>query len=371
MLKSNVELHLEKEAVLRGSTRFEDYPLFHTWQTRSQKDVNGWTALIYAAGATNIAVTGRGTIDVRGDHQPARVRVATEVHDLDGRARAILFASCRGVTVKGVFLKNPAMWTQHYFDCEDLRIENVRVFARVNYNNDAIDIDSCRRVVIRDCTLDSEDDGIVFKNTTEKPCEDILVENCRISSQATAIKFGTESLCGFRRVKVRGITVRPSEVETPFLHPCAMPKGISAVEVSTVDGADVEDIDGIDATGVGCAIFLRVGNRARPPYDGLPGRPAGHMRRVRIANVISRDTGNFCASVTAFEPGRMEDIVLENIRIEAVGGIAEGGFRPLEMFRDPVASFPGPHCFGLLPSRALFLRNAGNVRVVDFDFQSR
>ena len=373
VLRSNVELHLEKGAVLLGSTHFADYPLFRTLRTPSQKDVNGWTALIYAAGETNIAVTGQGTVDVRGDRQPARVRLATPTHDLDGRARAILFASCRGVTVRDVFLKNPAMWTQHYFDCEDVRIENVRVFARVNYNNDAIDIDSCRRVVIRDCALDSEDDGIVFKNTTEKPCEDILVENCRISTQATAIKFGTESLCGFRRVKVRNIVIRPSAVETPFLHPCAMPKGISAVEVSTVDGAEVEDIDidGIDAEGVGCAVFLRVGNRARPPYRGLPGRPAGHMRRVRIANVVSRGTGNLGASVTAFEKGRMEDIVLDNVRIEAVGGIQAGDFRPLEQFVDPVRAFPGPHAFGILPSKGLFLRNAGNVRVEGFAFTSQ
>lgn len=370
ILKSNVELHLEKGATILGSGDFNEYPLRRTYQTRSQKDVNGWCALVYAEGATNIAVTGEGTIDGRGALQNARTRFVEKVHDLDGRARNILFVSCRGVTVKDVLLKDPAMWNQHYFDCEDVLLDGVRVFARVNYNNDAIDIDACRRMVIRNCVLDSEDDGIVFKNTTVKPCEDILVENCRISSQATAIKFGTESLCGFKRVKIRNITVRPSTVEAEFMHPCNMPKGISAVEVSTVDGAEVEDIDidGVDAVGVGCAVFLRVGNRSRPVYKGLGGRPAGHMRRVRVANVVAREVGTFGASVTGFEPGHLEDIVLENIDIESVGGVKEGDFRPLSKFVDPVKSFPGPHCFGKLPCKGLFLRNAGNIRISGFKF---
>ena len=71
------------------------------------------------------------------------------------------------------------------------------------------------------------------------------------------------------------------------------------------------------------------------------------------------------------DPPLRQDIVLDNVRIEAVGGIQAGDFRPLEQFVDPVRAFPGPHAFGILPSKGLFLRNAGNVRVEGFAFTSQ
>ena len=371
-LKSNVELHLEDGCELVGTGVFADYPLKPGTATPSQKDVNGWCALLFAANATNIAVTGRGTVDGRGDLQPARTRFPEKVHDLDGRARNILFASCRGVTVRDVTLRNPAMWNQHYFDCEDVTIENVRVFARVNYNNDGLDIDSCRRVTVRGCDIDSTDDAIVFKTTSPHPCEDVLVENCRLSSQATALKFGTESLGDFRRFRIRNLTVRPSAIPTPWTHPGFVTNGIAAVEVSTVDGGDVEDIDidGVDAVGCASAVFLRVGNRARPMRPGGKGLPPGFMRRVRVANVKAREIGNLGSSVSTFEEGRITGVTLENIDIETVGGIAEGDYRTLETFRDKIATFPSPLHLGKLPAKGIFQRNAKDVTLKGFRFSS-
>lgn len=372
-LKSNVELHLEDGCELVGTGVFADYPLKPGTATPSQKDVNGWCALLFAANATNIAVTGRGTVDGRGDLQPARTRFPEKVHDLDGRARNILFASCRGVTVRDVTLRNPAMWNQHYFDCEDVTIENVRVFARVNYNNDGLDIDSCRRVTVRGCDIDSTDDAIVFKTTSPHPCEDVLVENCRLSSQATALKFGTESLGDFRRFRIRNLTVRPSGIQTPFVHPCHITNGIAAVEVSTVDGALIEDvdIDGIDATGSCAAFFVRVGKRCRPLRPGGEGLAPGRLRRVRIANLTARDMGDYGASVSSYEEGRIAGVTLENIRIEAKGGVRACDYVPESKFNDRATGYPSPHGFGHLPAKGLFRRFASDVTVRDFSFSSK
>ena len=371
-LRSNVELHLPLGCEIVGSTSFDDYPLMPGGPTPSQKDVNGWTALVFASCATNIAVTGFGAIDGRGAAQPANGRFGGKGYDTDGRARNILFVSCRGVTVRDVTLRNPAMWNQHYFDCEDVTIENVRVFARVNYNNDGLDLDSCRRVTVRNCTIDSSDDAIVFKATSLRPCEDVLVENCTLSSQATALKFGTESVGSFRRFRIRNLTVRPSAIPTPWTHPGFVTNGIAAVEVSTVDGGDVEDIDidGIDAVGCASAIFLRVGNRARPMRPGGKGLPPGFMRRVRVANVKAREIGNLGSSVSTFEEGRITGVTLENIDIETVGGIAEGDYRTLETFRDKIATFPSPLHLGKLPAKGLFQRNAKDVTLKGFRFSS-
>lgn len=372
-LRSNVELHLPVGCEIVGSEDFDAYPLMPGGPTPSQKDVNGWTALVFASGATNIALTGFGTIDGRGGAQKAKSRFGGKGYDTDGRARNILFVSCRGVTVRDVTLRSPAMWNQHYFDCEDVLIEGVRVFARVNYNNDGLDIDSCRRVTVRNCAIDSSDDAIVFKTTSRAPCEDILVENCMLSSQATALKFGTESVGSFRRFRIRNLTIRPSAVPTPWTHPGFVTNGIAAVEVSTVDGGDVEDvdIDGIDAVGCASAIFLRVGNRGRPMRLGEKGLPPGFMRRVRIANVKARGIGNLGSSVSTFEEGRISGVRLENISIETVGGIRDGDYLGEAKFKDKVSGFPSPLHLGKLPAKGLFQRNAKDVEVVGFAFSSQ
>ena len=364
-LKSNVELHLEDGAEIVGSDNPADYPLFMSAGTPSQKDVRGWTALVYAENATNIALTGHGTIDGRGSLQQARTEPRDD-YDLNGRARNILFASCRGVTVKDVFLKNPGMWNQHYFDCEDVLVEGVRVFARCNHNNDGLDIDSCRRVMVRNCTIDSADDAIVLKSTSPKPCEDITVESCQLSSQATAFKCGTESLGGFRRIHVRDLKIAPSSVMTDYCHPLHYTNGFSAVEISTVDGGVVEDVDvrGVEVSGVRNPFYIRVGNRARPLRPGEKGLPPGCLRNVRIADFKGKGIGNFCASVTAFEPDRMEGVILEDISYEIAGGVASDAWT--DVFNDDPAGYPSAHRTKDVPAYGLFTRNAGNIRVSNF-----
>lgn len=371
-LKSNVELYLSEGSELVGSGDFADYPLQNTIGTQSQKDLNGWCALIFAANATNVAITGRGIIDGRGYLQAVNARLGGEKYDLDGRSRNILFVSCNGVSVRDVTLRNPAMWTQHYFDCEHVNIENVKVFARANHNNDGLDVDSCRHVIIRGCNIDSTDDALVFKTTSLNPCEDVLVENCRLSSQATALKFGTESYGDFRRFKIRNLTILPSRIVSDFEHPCHLTNGISAIEISTVDGGLIEDIDIYDVSAMGseAAFFLRVGARCRPLRPNGRRLIPGKMRHVRIANLTAKCIGNFGSSVTAYEMGRITDVQLENISIETRGGISAGDYLADDEFDDQADGYPSPFSFGNLPARGLYFRNAGEVSVKQCEFKS-
>lgn len=62
-------------------------------------------------------------------------------------------------------MRNSALWNQHYLDCEDVIVEHIHVFNHCNGNNDGIDIDGCRRFILSDSVIDSDDDGIVLKST--------------------------------------------------------------------------------------------------------------------------------------------------------------------------------------------------------------
>lgn len=89
-LKDNVELHLDNGACLYASEDYADFPIQPRAAYRSLKDAGGWSALIYAVGARNIAVTGKGVIDGRGKGRKG-VWAEYRVMPTAGRAISFLF----------------------------------------------------------------------------------------------------------------------------------------------------------------------------------------------------------------------------------------------------------------------------------------
>ena len=198
---------MDNGACLYASEDYADFPIQPRAVYRSLKDAGGWSALIYAVGARNIAVTGKGVIDGRGKGRKGRVGGVPG--DADGRPRNILFISCKGVRISGISMRNSALWNQHYLDCEDVIVEHIHVFNHCNGNNDGIDIDGCRRFILSDSVIDSDDDGIVLKSTGLAPCEDVVINNCIVSSFANAIKCGTESTGGYKNIVISNSIVKP------------------------------------------------------------------------------------------------------------------------------------------------------------------
>ena len=72
IMKDNVELHLKHGAYVLGSTNPAHLIRQEITPYRSLKDEIGWYAIFYAAGAKNIAITGKGTIDGQGANQLPR-----------------------------------------------------------------------------------------------------------------------------------------------------------------------------------------------------------------------------------------------------------------------------------------------------------
>ncbi|MCK5853495.1 glycoside hydrolase family 28 protein, partial [bacterium] len=289
ILKNNVELHLEKNATLLGSTRHEDYPIQPLPKYRSHKDqLGGFHALIYAEGAENISLTGNGTIDGQGKYQMPREDPEPAAGDINGRPRNILFISCKNIVVDGLHLKNSGVWNQHYLNCEDVKITNISVYNHSNRNNDGIDIDGCRRVVLSNSIIDSDDDGITLKSTGAAPCEDIVISNCIVSSFCNAIKAGTESSGGFRNISISNCVVKPSiSKEKPFFKTPEI--GITGLSLIIVDGGTMEGItvNNLTIYGTKAPIYIRLGNRARRYTAGIPEPGVGRVSNISISNVVA------------------------------------------------------------------------------------
>ena len=230
-MKDNVELHLEIGSTLLASAKQEDFPRQPQPEYRSYVDRGGWYSLIYAEGASNIAISGLGTIDGNGaQHQPVK---GLPGGDVDGRPRNILFISCKRVRVEGIRMLSSGMWNQHYLNCEDVIVDRVEVFNHSNRNNDAIDIDGCRRVTVSNSIFDSDDDGITLKSTGPAITEDVCITNCVVSSFCNAIKAGTESTGGFRNITISNCVIKPSRCTTDPVFRTSR-KGITGISLEIV-----------------------------------------------------------------------------------------------------------------------------------------
>ncbi len=339
-------------AVLQASARPEDFPAQPQPAYRSQKDPGGWHALIYANEATNIAITGPGTIDGNGAKHPGNPKNKLG-SDMDGRPRNVLFISCRNVKVEQVSMLNAAIWNQHYLDCEDVVVDRVNVYNHANRNNDGIDIDGCRRFLLSNSVFDTDDDAIVLKSTGAAPCEDVVITNCIVSSFCNAIKAGTESTGGFRNISVSNCVIKPSRNEHPPIY--GTRRGIAGLSLEIADGGRMEgvSISNITISGTDCPLFVRLGNRARKHTAAAENPPVGTMKNIVISNVTAYGTGNYCSSITAIPGHYVENVSLANIQFFNRGGLQPGGYLPgFEAVKEDEKGYPQPTVWKELPSPA-------------------
>lgn len=230
-LRSGVELHIERDAVLLGSTDPGDFPDLESdfWRTEYAPRFNK-KCMIYAENCEDVAITGRGAIDCQGHAfmeplpEPAAQRsmwpnrrkrypvppggdgmvhfdyvpftLSPEQVSLSP-GRVAFFIGCRNVLVEDVTMRDqPAGWSYWICDCENVHFHRAQILAAVDYpNNDGIHINCSRNVTISDCSITCGDDGIVarayslplFKNTV---CEKLAVTNCNITSHSGGIRVG-------------------------------------------------------------------------------------------------------------------------------------------------------------------------------------
>ncbi len=225
-LKQGVNLQIEKDGALKGTTSPNDYQLVKTrWEGA---EIQRRAALLNALDLTGVELTGEGTIDGSGEEW---VRLFNEENAAKGippgskvpvpppgRPKLICFQNCHKVRITGLTLLNPASWGLHVLYCEDVAIQNLKSRAEHGTpnaipNSDGIDVDSCRNVLISNCDIVSNDDCISLKagrdaegRRVNRPCENITVEKCRWGYGHGGVAIGSETSGSIRNVEVRDCT---------------------------------------------------------------------------------------------------------------------------------------------------------------------
>ena len=356
-LKSNVELHLEAGAVLAGSKRREDYLEEHV-AGEYGSGLSGF--LIRAQNAQNFSVTGTGVINQRGCNFTDGFKSEDGPYIFawqSWRPRMIGFYGCQQITFRDVTLRDAANWCLHMTGCNDVVIHGIRIYNHLAGTNcDGIDPDHCTNVRISDCYIESGDDCIVIKATTEgrdlgyNGSHNITVTGCTLKSTSAAIKVGTESQSDFSNILFNNCVVQSSS------------RGLA---IQLRDGGNVENVLFSNIT-VETRLFHDLWwGKAEPIYvTAIPrheGQTVGKIRHIRFQNILCRaENGVFIA---ANAPGFIEDVVLDNVRIEVdkwskwPGGVHD---------RRPMLG--GEHT-GIVehPTSAVYMENAEQVRFNNVD----
>lgn len=361
-LRDNIRLEIARGARLLGSLDLKDWPdRVAKRATVMDSNMGMNQSLIHAEGATNISISGGGVIDGRGDH----FHGAETAGGTPGRPFIIRIIDCKRVHIQGVTLRDSPCWMQNYLNCEDLLIEGIHVDNQANFNNDGCDIDGCRRVIVRNCFINSEDDGLCFKGASERPMEEVLVENCHLYSTCNALKFGTDSQGDFRRVLVRQVEVGgPSDT----MRARNRRQALSGVAFESVDGNTVEDILVTDAHIVRASspLFLRLGDRGRVrPEEKRP--VPGHIRHIVYDRLTGADNGSRGAVFSGLPDHAIEDIVLRDVNIP-VSATALAVPDEAAIPEKP-GDYPDPQMFGeVLPAYGLWARHLRNLTLINVKF---
>jgi polygalacturonase len=342
LLKDNVILRLDKNAVLLGSTNAADYRNLDPF--KAGDGIPQGHALIVATGASHVGVEGAGMIDGQGRELKA-VQSRYTV-----RPFLMRWLHCTNVVVKDVHLVNPGAWTMNFFQTRDATVERVTIRARDSglVNNDGIDLDSCEDIRIRDCDIESGDDALCLKATSPLPCRDIAASGCKLSTKCNAIKLGTESLGDFENIRISDCQIRNT--------------GMAGIALYSVDGAHLHNVTlaGITMDGVAVPISIRLGARLKTFRAGDTPKPPGILRDVTIKNLRATGARQIGLLINGITNHPVENLTLENIRIELAGGgeLADAQIQ----LPEKESAYPEYNMFGqTMPAYGIYARHIRGI----------
>jgi len=231
---------------------------------------------------------------------------------------------------------------------ENPDIEKPRFADAKGRNNDGLDLIDCQQVRMANCLINSGDDSIVLKSwSPEGVCRDITIANCVVSSNASGIKFGTESAGAFEDIVIQNCTVFDTRCE--------------GLAVLTVDGARIERVNfsNIALRNIkGNAILVRLGARNRI-YRKDAVVKKGSLKDVMFSQIQGTRISNLGNAISGVPGQFIENVILRDINLEFTGGgTAEEAKHSVP---ENVAGYPGTKLFGTLPAYGFFVRHAKNV----------
>lgn len=322
-LKSNVNLYVSQNALIKFSQNYSDYlPVVYT--RFEGTECYNYSPPIYAFEEENIAITGQGTLDGQGDNWwswtssassdvnnlrqqgedgvPVESRIYGQGHFL--RPNMIQPYRCKNILIDSVTILNSPMWHIHPVLCENLTVSNVTVEGH-GPNNDGCNPESSRNVLIDNCYFNTGDDCIAIKSgrnadgrRVNVASENIIIKSCTMKDGHGGVVLGSE-ISG----SARNIFASDCYMDSPQLNRALR------IKTNSIRGGTVENIYLKNITvGTVSDAAIRV-NFFYGEGDIADFTPV--VRNIEVRNMTCQQT-NYALRLEGYERSKISDIRLIN-----------------------------------------------------------
>lgn len=377
-LKSNVNLHLESDAVLSFSRDKSQYKLIEAnWEglaaVRNQPPISG-------TGLENVAITGKGIVDGNGDawrmvkreklsanqweklissggvlDQSGKIwypsasslkgsqtknagaiapgKTAKDYEDIKDflRPNLLVLTKAKNILLEGVTFQNSPAWNVHPIMCENITISNIVVRNPwYGQNGDGLDLESCKNVVVENSVFDVGDDAICIKSGRDEegrkrgiPTENVLVKNCTVYHGHGGFVVGSEMSGGAKNLFITDCTFIGTDIGLRFK--TTRGRG-GVVEKVYIKNITMKDIPGEAVLfdmyyGAKSPVFIK-DDGAKMPKEAIEPVNEGtpQFRDIHVNNLVC-DGAARGIFVRGLPEMNIQNIHLENITIQANNGI--------------------------------------------------
>ena len=335
-LLSNVELHLSEGAAIDFSTDRADYLPAVLINYEGIRCYN-YSPMVYANGAENIALTGKGRLEGNGEswwswarttmdgrNRLYKMMVSTPVServfakDEDGlRSPFVQILNSKGVLIEDVYLHDSPFWTVHIAWCEGVTVRGITIENQtMSPNTDGINIDASNTALVENCTLKTlGDDMICLKAGRNqdawdvgRACENVVIRNCR----------------GVGKCRSGGIVIgseMSGSVRNVLATDCEFEDNINCIRIKSKDGRGgvVENIEYRNLTmktGMrGINLTFRYSSEAADAPE-IPGKYMPEFRNISFENIVC-DNLDIGIAIDGVVGGKMSEIYMKDIDMRA------------------------------------------------------
>ncbi len=330
-LKSNVNLHISEDAVVNFILDPNAYMpvVYSRWEGI---ECMNYSPLVYAYEQENIAITGKGTLDGRASDEnwwrwkntqgsdvkmlescgEKGVPVAKRIFGAGKLLRPNMIQpyKCKNILIDGVTIKSSPMWHIHPVLSTNVIVRNVRVVGH-GPNNDGCNPESCKDVLIENCSFDTGDDCIAIKSgrnndgrRVNTPSENIIVRNCLMRDGHGGVVLGSETSGG-----IRNIFAENCSMDSPNLDRALR------IKTNSVRGGVIENVYMRNVTiGQVAEAVLKVNFNYG---EGDAGTFTPTVRNINMENITSKKS-RYALYISGYEHSPITGIHLKNCNFENV-----------------------------------------------------
>lgn len=358
-LKSSITYVIEKDAVILAApagTMAYEVPEENPWNEYQDFGHTYYrNSLFYGDSIADIKFTGEGKIAGKNMSR-------SQVPPGDGN-KTFAIKRSRNLTFENISIDQGGWFAFLLNGCNGIIIDNVKIQTP----RDGIDLMSCSNVLIKNCeiralrydengVLAGGDDAIGIKSDfalgRKIDSENIIIENCLLSSSCNGVQFGSETVGNFRNILVKDCVIEHADK--------------AGLGITSNDGAIIEDVTyrNIQMTKTANPVFMLISGRGRSPEKPAPGK----IRNITFENITATDCYGyikdrvFTSTLSGLPGFTIDDVTFKNVSITYKGG---GTWADSEI-DPPYTDEYSPRSLGKRPASAFYIRNARNITFDNF-----